>query len=58
MRPHFWLPEKTSYGERPLCDNCEHYGQKNDNKPNGVCGRSGWICGSWKEAKEQQLRLL
>lgn len=57
MRPHFWLPERTTYGDTPCCDNCERFGKKNDTHPNGICGRSGWICGSWVEADEQQITL-
>lgn len=58
MRPHFWLPEKTSYGDSLRCDNCKYYQTKNENHKNGICGKSGWICGSWQEAENVQISLF
>lgn len=55
LKPHYWLPDTTSYGDTPKCDNCRYYGEKNDSKPSGKCGRSGWICGNWEEAEQIQI---
>lgn len=57
MRPHPWLPEFTSYGDTPKCDNCKRFGERNENRVNGICGRTGWICGSWEEADEVQMMI-
>ena len=50
MRPYPWLPELTSYGDRPTCDNCQRFGED--------CGRSGWVCGNWEEAEQIQMEVL
>lgn len=57
MRPHPWLPESTSYGDTPKCDNCNNFGKKNITQPGGTCGRNGWICGSWEESDEIQMTI-
>jgi len=49
MKIYGWLPELTSFGEEPTCDNCERFGED--------CGRSGWLCGDWKEAEQIQMNL-
>lgn len=49
MKIYGWLPELTSFGEEPTCDNCERFGE--------ACGRSSWICGDWKEAEQIQMSL-
>lgn len=50
MRIFPWLPELTSFGEKPTCDNCKRFGED--------CGRSGYICGSWEEAEQIQMMLI
>jgi hypothetical protein len=55
LRPHFWLPEKTSHGETLRCANCRHY---DPDKYPDRCGRANWICGIWQEAEEQQIDLF
>lgn len=49
MRIHPWLPERTSFGEKPACDNCKRFGED--------CGRSRYICGNWEEAEQIQMTL-
>ena len=49
LRPHPWLPEQTTYGDRPSCDNCKKFGES--------CGRVGWICGDWEEAEQIQMKI-
>ncbi len=51
MKPHPWLPDKTSLGENPVCDNCRYRAEcelKHD----------GWICGNWEEADEYQIQMF
>ena len=48
MRIFPWLPELTSFGDKPACDNCKRFGED--------CGRSGYICGNW-EAEQIQMML-
>ena len=50
MRIFPWLPELTSFGEKPTCDNCKRFGED--------CGRSGYICGNWEEAEQIQMMLI
>ena len=57
LRIHWWLPEQTSFGDKPKCDNCKFFGTKNDNCLFGICGQSGWICGNWIESEEVQIKL-
>ena len=49
MRPHPWLPEFTSYGDKPTCRNCERF--------KDGCGWLGFICGDWEEADEVQMMI-
>jgi hypothetical protein len=58
LRPYFWLPERTSWGERIKCDNCAHFGEKNETKIDGICGKPGHLCGNWAEAEEIQMNLF
>ena len=58
LRIHFWLPEETTYGEKPKCDNCKHFGEHSETHIGGKCGRSGWICGIWEEAEETQTTMF
>ena len=59
MRDYYqWLPQKTSLGEDLACQNCAHYGEKNELRHTGKCGRYGWLCGIWEETKEQQLEIM
>lgn len=56
MRGYYqWLPQKTSQGDDPACQNCKRYGEKNEHSIDGTCGRYGYLCGSWEEAKQEQL---
>lgn len=59
MRDYYpWLPQKTSTGEDLACQNCKHYGEKNELRHSGKCGTYGWLCGIWEEAKEVQLEFM
>lgn len=57
LKPHPWLPDKTSYGEPVACQNCKHYGEDKDTSPTGKCGRYNFICGNWEEAGEVQMEI-
>jgi len=57
MRIHPWLPERTTYGERIMCDNCKHFGEPSDISKSGRCGQTHYICGKWEEAEEVQMQL-
>lgn len=48
MRPHYWLPDTTKYGERPACVNCANFDE---------CGAVGYICGAWVEEEERQIAM-
>ena len=50
MRPHYWLPELTSYGVKPQCNNCAYKGDCDVSK-------DGWICGSYEEAEQYQISM-
>lgn len=48
-RIHYWLPEKTSYGEKINCMNCRYECEGK---------RDGWLCGNWKEAEQIQVNMF
>ena len=48
LKPMPWLPERTSFGAMPKCDNCKGC----DNY------KSGWVCGSWEEVEAQPAEQI
>lgn len=58
LQPHPWLPKETSQGDAPACQNCEHYEDKDDTKPSGICGCFGHVCGKWEESRQLSIKFI
>lgn len=52
MRPHYWLPETTSWGGRVICATCDQHCGRYDPE------RWDWICGGWRETEEEQINFM
>ena len=48
LKPYYWLPEITTTGEKPRCQNCEHFSE---------CGHRDYLCGDWSEELNRQMEF-
>ena len=48
LKPMPWLPDLTTWGATPKCDNCIGCDE----------ARNGWVCGSWREKKECEVEQI
>lgn len=56
LKPHFWLYDLYP-NAKLICDTCKRFGEPNENKKGGICGRPGWICGNYEPAEEYQITM-